>query len=125
MKTNKGGLKHRCIEVKTMDLYASLNPERCPLCAIIKYLSLLPKNRTNSAFYLQPHKKYFRKAWYMNRPVCINRLHMAMGDICQAAGLPGHYTNHSLHATMAMKLYQNNIDKQIIMEITGHCSMAV
>ena len=125
LKTNKGGLKHRCVEAKTVDLYASQNPDRCPLWAIIKYLALLPKNRTCSAFYLQPQKKFFGKAWFINRPVGINCLRTAVGDLCMAAGLPGHYTNHSLSATMATKLYQNNIDEQIIMEITGHGSMAI
>ena len=43
LKTNKGGLKHRNIEAKTVDLYASLNCDRCPLHAIIKYLTLLPR----------------------------------------------------------------------------------
>ena len=125
LKTNKGSLKHRCVEAKTINLYASENPERCPLWAIIKYLALLPKNRTWNAFYLQPRKKFFGKAWFVNRPVGINHLRTAVGDLCVAAGLPGHYTNHSLHATTATKLYQNNIDEQIIMEITGHWSMAV
>ena len=125
LKTKKGGLKHHCVEAKTVDLYASENPERCPLWAIIKYLALLPKNRTCNAFYLQPQKKFFGKAWFVNRPVSINHLRTTIGDLCMAAGLPGHYTNHSLHATTATKLYQNNIDEQIIMEITGHQSMAV
>ena len=125
LKTNKGGLKHRKIEAKTVDLYATANEDHCPLRAIIKYLALLPKNRMCEAFYLQPRKKFFRKAWYLNRPVGLNKLRSAVGAMCQAAGLPSHYTNHSLHSTVAMKLYQNNVDEQIIMEITGHCSMAV
>ena len=125
LKTNKGGLKHRKIEAKTMDLYATSNEDRCPLRAIIKYLALLPKNRTCEAFYLQPWKKFFRKAWYLNRPVGLNKLRSAVGAMCHAAGLPGHYTNHSLRSTAATKLYQNNVDEQIIMEITGHRSMAI
>ena len=124
-KTNKGGLKHRKIEAKTVDLYATVNADRCPLCAIMKYLSVLPKYTTCNAFYLQPQKKYFGRAWYINRPAGINRLCTAIGEMCQAAGLPGHYTNHSLCAMMATKLYQNNIDEQMIMEITGHCSLAI
>ena len=67
-KTNKGGLKHRQIDTKTVDLYASPTPDRCLLQAIIKYLTLLPKARSCGAFYLQPHKKFFGKAWYVNRP---------------------------------------------------------
>ena len=65
LKTNKGGLKHRKIEAKTVDLYATANEDHCPLQAIIKYLALLPKNRKCQAFYLQPQKKFFGKAWVL------------------------------------------------------------
>ena len=125
LKTNKGGIKHRKIDVKTIDLYATGHEERCPLRAIIKYLSLMPQNRTCRAFYLQPHKKWFRKSWYMNRPAGINILWNSMRDLCWQASLPGYYTNHSLQSTVATKLYQNSVDKQLIMEITGHRSLAV
>ena len=79
LKTNKGALKYQKIEAKTVDLYAMANEEHCPLQAIVKYLVLLPKNRTCNAFYLQPQKKYFGKAWYMNRPAGLNRLGSVVG----------------------------------------------
>ena len=108
-----------------MDLYAGPNPDRCPVCAIIKYMSLVPKTRTCSAFYLQPHRRYFGKAWYINRPAGVNCLRNAVHDMCHNTGLTGHYTNHSLCSTAATKLYQNNIDEQLIREITGHRSLTV
>ena len=40
-------------------------------------------------------------------------------------GIPGYYTNHSLRATAATRLYQNDVDEQIIQEFTGHHSIAV
>ena len=70
-------------------------------------------------------EKYFGRAWFMNRLAGINRLCTAIGGMCHAACLPGHYTNHSLHAMTATKLYQNNIDEQMIMEITGHHLLAI
>ena len=51
-KTNKGGIKHRKIEPKVMDLYLISNAECCPVRIIIKYLSMLPKDRKCKAFYL-------------------------------------------------------------------------
>ena len=96
LKMNKGGLKHHKVNTKTMDLYGTENPDRCPLRAIVKYLSLLPKNRTCTAFYLQPWRKWFGKAWYMNRPAGVNTLQNAVREMCHNAGLPGYYTNHSL-----------------------------
>ena len=91
-KTNKGGLKHRYVDTKTVDLYAVANPEHCPLRAIMKYMSLLPKNWSCPAFYLQPRKKFFGKAWYVNRPAGVNRLCTAVGEMCLLAELSGHYT---------------------------------
>ena len=125
MKTNKGGLQHWHVDTKTMDLYAASNAARCPLRAIMNYMSLVPKTRTCPAFYLQPRRHFFRKAWHVNRPTGINRLRNTVHDLCVSAGLPGHYTNHSLHSTVATKLYQNNLDEQLIMEIIGHRSLAM
>ena len=125
LKTNKWGLHHRKIQPKTMDLYATGNPDHCPLHIIIKYLSLLPKACTCNAFYMQLHKKYFRKVWYVNKPTGVNCLRNVVRDLCQKAGLPGYYTNHSLHSTAVTKMYQSDIDEQLIMEIMGHRSLAV
>ena len=125
LKTNKGGIKHRKIKPKQVDMYASLNPERCPIRIILRYLSLLPKTRSCDAFYLQPRCKYFRKSWFLNRPAGVNRLRNVVKDVCEKAKLPGFYTNNSLRSTSATKLYQNNIDEQLIQEIMGHRSLAV
>ena len=43
----------------------------------------------------------------------------------QKGGLPGYYTNHSLRATAATRLYHANFDEQVIQEVTGHRSLAV
>ena len=39
--------------------------------------------------------------------------------------LEGRVTNHSLRATAASRLYQSNLDEQLVMERTGHHSTAV
>ena len=74
LKTNKGGLTHKKFLAKSVDLYATDRPESCPLHIILHYISLLPKARTCTAFYLQPCKKYFGKSWFLNRPAGINHL---------------------------------------------------
>ena len=124
-KTNKGGLKHKKVDAKTMVMYASDRPECCPLCIILKYMSLLPKTHTCQAFYLQPQKKFFRKSWYLNRLAGVNKLRNVVGHIYHEAGLPGYYTNHSLRPTAATKMYQKDLDEQLIMEVMGHWSTAV
>ena len=95
-KTNKGGLKHKKVETKTVVMYASDRPECCPLHIILKYMNLLPKTHSCQAFYLQPRKKFFGKAWYLNRLAGVNKLRNVVGHMCHEAGLPGYYTNHSL-----------------------------
>ena len=74
LKTNKGGLKHMKVGTKTVDLYATNNPEHCPLRVTTKYLSLLPKDHACAAFYLQPRRKFFGKSWFLNIPVGMNCL---------------------------------------------------
>jgi integrase len=37
--------------------------------------------------------------------------------------LKGRYTNHSLRATTATRLYQAGVEEQLIMERTGHRSL--
>ena len=125
LKTNKGGLRQKAMQPKQVDLYASDNEERCPLRIILKYLSLLPKQRSCNAFYLQPRRKFFGKSWYTNRPAGVNKLRDVVKEMCHDAGLPGFYSNHSLRSTACTKLYYNNIDEQLIQEISGHRSLVV
>ena len=45
LKTNRGGLKHRKVEPKVVDVYQLSNPDRCPVRILNYYLSLLPKTQ--------------------------------------------------------------------------------
>ena len=44
-------------------------------------------------------------------------------EMCKNAGITGHKTNHTLHATTATKLFHAGDDEQLIMERTGDRSM--
>ena len=48
-----------------------------------------------------------------------------MAKLANAAGLQGRHTNHSLHATAATHLYDQNVNKHRISKLTGHHSVAV
>lgn len=52
-----------------------------------------------------------------------NSLQMVEPELFRAAGIDGHFTNHSLRATAATTLYEHGIDEQLIMERTGHRSI--
>ena len=51
LKTNKGGFKHKKVDVKSVDMFATDRPEWCPLWVILCYMSLLPKSCMCSVFY--------------------------------------------------------------------------
>ena len=108
-----------------MDIYPVPDSSRCPVAIIDKYLSLIPQARSSVAFYLQPLKYYDQTCWYQDVPVGINKLQKVVKIICERGGLPGYYTNHSLRATAATRLYHCNLDEQVIQEVTGHRSLAV
>ena len=118
-KMNKGGLKHRKVEPKKVDMYAIDSEECCPVRLIIHYLSLLPRNRTCRSFYLQPKKKFSDSCWYLDRPAGVHKLKDVVKDMCNKAKLPGFYTNHSLRSSATTSMYRGNIDEQLIQEITG------
>ena len=122
LKTNKGGIKHRKGDPKHVDLYVSDNPECCPIGIIMKYLAM--SMRTCQVLYLQPRKNFFGRSWYLNCPASVNRLRNVVKNIGEKAKLPGFYSNHSLCSTPATKFYHNNVDEQLIHEITGHRSLA-
>ena len=48
-----------------------------------------------------------------------------MAKLANSAGFTGCHTNHSLQATAATRLYDQNIDEHRISKLTGHHSMAV
>ncbi len=55
----------------------------------------------------------------------MNALKKTVARLTAAVGLCGHFTNHSLRATAATRLYHKGIDEQVIKEVTGHTSDAV
>jgi integrase len=75
--------------------------------------------------YLRPLKTTTQKTWYADTPVGVHLLQKTVGKLCSQAGFEGHFTNHSLRATAATRLYEAGIDEQLITEKTGHRSSAV
>ena len=125
LKTNKGGLKHRKVDVKIVDIYPSPNSDRCPVAILRKYLSLLPPHRVTKALYLQPKKNYTSKVWYLDRPVGVNTLRNTVKDLCDKTDIPGFRTNHSLRSSSTTRMYGGGVPEQVIQEITGHRSLSV
>ena len=125
LKTNKGGIKHRKLDPKVVDVYQINNAKCCPVRILQLCMSLLPKNRKCKALYLQPHKKYDLSNWFRDAPVGENKLRSFVKDICDKAGIPGYYSYHSLRAVGCTQMYNSGIEEQVIQEISGHRSLAV
>ena len=124
-KTNKGGLKHCKVDPKIVSVYSSKNPYRCPVAIVDKYMSKLPLKRKTNALYLRLKANYSPTVWYVDRPVGVNTLQSVVNNVCKEAGLNGYFTNHSLRATSATRMYQSNLPEQVIQETTGHRSLAI
>ncbi len=69
---------------------------------------------------MHPKKVYTPTDWYLDAAVGINTLTNVVKNLCKKAGIQGKYTNHSLRAMCATRLYQGRFNEQIITEFTGH-----
>ena len=56
-------------------------------------------------------------------PIGVNTLQRMVSELCKTAGVSGFKTNHSLRVTTAIRLFQNGLDEQLIMERTDHRSL--
>ena len=79
-------------------------------------------NRPDGAFYLKPLAKPREDIWYTCTPVGHNLLSKTIPRLFKEAGVEGNYTNHSLRATSATRLFDAGIDEQLIMSRAGHSS---
>ena len=60
--------------------------------------------------------------WYQKAAVGHNPLANTVTRLFKSAGISGHFSNHSLRATAATRLFDAGVDEQIIMSRTGHSS---
>ena len=71
----------------------------------------------HGAFYLKVLSKLTEKYWWYQRtPVGRSSLQQTVRRLCESAGFNGHFTNHSLHTTSATRLFEANVDEQLIMD---------
>ena len=122
-KTNQGGLLHRKKEPKKVVHHANAEfPELCLIRLFKLYNSRCPKDWPDNAFCLRLLSKPKRDIWYQKSPVGHNLLAKTVSRLFKAAGIVGHYSNHSLRATSATRLFDAGVDEQLIMSRTGHSS---
>ena len=66
LKTNKGGIKHCKLEPRVVDLFPISDIEHCPVRIIMKFLTMLPHDRSCKNFYLQPRHKFNAFSYYQD-----------------------------------------------------------
>ena len=125
-KTNQGGLQHRNHSPKIVRAFENVeSPERCIVKLYEKYISHLPPNTTINAFYRRPLDHIKGDVWFCSSAVGRHKLDTVVADICKQGNLGGYRTNHSLRASAATRMFDAEVDEQLICEVTGHRSAAV
>ena len=123
-KMNQGGIGAKNISKKVF-VYGATDKTRCPVRIFKKYIKLLPLAKSCKKLYLHPKGKVSPLVWFCDQPFGNNKIAATVKELCKKGGLDGHYTNHSLRATSASRMYQSNVPEQISKEITGHRSDCV
>ena len=75
-----------------------------------------------NAFYLTPLSTPKEDVWYSRAPLGHNTLSKIVNEMMAQAGFEGYYTNHSLRVSSATRLFNAEVDEQLIMSRTGHSS---
>ena len=123
-KNNQGGLTSRQNN-KIVRVFPASDISRCPMRLYLKYIRLLPENKSCGKLYLRPRPKFSPSVWYCDQPYGKNKVSGAVKKLCEIAKIEGKYSNHSLRATSASRMFQHNVSEQVIKEITGHKSDCV
>ncbi len=92
-----------------------------------KYILLLPDNPKCGAMYKYGLSKatLSPRCWFTDKPVGVNALKKVISNMMKEAGISGRFTNHSLHATTATRMFQKGVNEQLIKCVTGHKSDSV
>ena len=124
-KTNQGGLNNGNKWSKVVYVYGSSDRSRYLIEIIKKYWRLLLNSKACKKLYLCCRKAPTPSVWYYDQPYGVNKIQSTVKDICKEAGISGNFTNHSLRASCASWMYDQNMPEQLIKEVTGHKSDCV
>ena len=123
-KTNQGGLICKG-KPKVVWVYPTDGSVKDAVAVVKKYVGLMPQGTQCRKFHLRPRKTPTPSVWFCDQPYGINKVKNTVKEVCRQAGIIGKFTNHSLRATCATRMYNSNVPEQIIKETTGHRSECV
>ena len=132
LKNNQGGIHSQFYQKpKTVYAFCSGHEPHCFVHILDRYLELCPPTKFCSGFYLHTkpgwnkEQNFHNNYWYSRFPVGKNVLASTVKNMMEDAGIEGNFSNNSLRATTASRLYSKNVDEQLISEQTGHRSNAI
>lgn len=126
-KSQQGGVKHVKITPKVVRVPEDRSvKERCVVHLFRRYMAACPADRPN-AFYLQPIYNPVSSTLFSKQRVGKNKLAGMVGKMMNNVSSTSteRYSNHSLRATAATRLYDAGYDNQAISSVTGHRTRAV
>ena len=88
---------------------------RCFIRLYKFYNSKCPTDRPCHTLYLTPLSKPKGDVWCSKCPLGHNTLSKIVSRLMSDAGFEGHYTNHSLRVSSATRLFDAEVDEQLIM----------
>ena len=113
-KNNQHRFKDIHTQSKSVKAFAVPGSKKCPVKILDYYLTKLPASP--KAFCLRPRKKVTAgdELWDINVPDGINTLQKMLPNMSDQAGTSVCYTNHSLRATSASRLFANDLPDWVI-----------
>ena len=125
-KNRAGGLASYRLKNKVVPVFQDESlGKQCHVYVLDLYLSKIPSSaRAQDVFYLRPKPVNMEddNPWYSSQRIGRNRISQLMKTICSVSGVQNKYTNHSLRATGATRLFQSGTPENVIMERSGHRS---
>ena len=104
--------------------FAAENKERCPVEHYKEYARRRPSCacQLDSPFFLAINHKRKENSdiWFMNSPLGKNLLGTLMKSGCEAAGVKGSVTNHSVRKTAVKRALDSGCPAEYTAQLTGH-----
>ena len=97
------------------------NPRKCMVRLYKLYNAKCPCDRPDDAFYLKPLSKPTGETWFQPWPVGHNIVGGVVKCLWTSAELQGHFTNHSLRATAATRLFEAGVDAYHSLSADNSC----
>lgn len=123
-KTNQHRFKDLNSEGKVSRAYAQVDVEHCVVKLLDSYLAKLPPKSPH--FYMRALEKppvSTSKPWYVKQRVGVNKLKEMLPSLSAASKCATKYTNHSLCATAATRMFAGSVPEKLVAEKTGHRSL--